>query len=223
VDLDALTKTFGSLTLGLVPTRGVGADLRRGDGKPVVPRDLDLLLLGDLLPEVDRVALLPIDALVEDDVAALADLDLAGHAFAAPSVAGARGTSGFGVIHGAGLRLQARTAASTELRRRAYGRHAFDFDAFTTDVMVLDLARMRADKLVADYLPYVEEFGLSWREILHLAAGPDRAVVPARWHWVPTRTVVEHPALVHWADPVKPWDAGYVPEQERWLEAKREA
>ena len=55
----------------------------------------------------------------------------------------------------------------------------------------------------------MEEFGLSWREILHLAAGPCRAAVPARWHWVPTRTVVDDPALVHWADPVKPWDAGY--------------
>jgi hypothetical protein len=28
---------------------------------------------------------------------------------------------------------------------------------------------------------------------------------------------VDRPALIHWADPVKPWDEGYTPEQEQWL------
>ena len=220
VDLDDLAETLPTLTLGVVPTRGIGDDLRRGDGKRVVHRDLDLLLLPDLLPTVRRVVLLPVDALVVDDIARLANLDLDGDGFAAPTATGIRNTSGFGVIHGAGLRLQAKTAASTELRRRAYARHAFDFDAFSTDVMVLDLERLRADGFVAEYLPYMEEFGLTWREVLHLAAGPHRGVVPERWAWVPTRSTADDPALVHWADPVKPWQAGYVSEQERWLAAE---
>lgn len=221
VDLDELAASLPALTFGLVPTRGIGDDLRRGDGKKVVHRDLDLLLLPDLLPSVPRVVLLPVDSLVNDDVARLAMLDLAGRPFAAPAVTGTRGTSGFGVIHSAGLRLQAKTVAATELRRRAHARHAFDFDAFGTDVLVLDLEQLRAEGFTTEYLPYVEEFGLTWREILHLAAGPQHGVVEERWAWVPTRSVADDPALVHWADPVKPWSDGYVPEQDRWLAAEQ--
>jgi hypothetical protein len=218
LDLGALSARFPALEFSLVPTRGLGAGLIRGDGRRVVPRDLDLLLLSELLPLVDRVIVVPVDAMVCDDIAQLAALNLGDNVVAAPSVAATRGTSGFGVIHGAGLRLRHRTMAATELRRRAYARHAFDFDAFATDVLVLDLERSRSEKYVAEFLPYVEEFGLTWREVLHFAAGPHRAVIPERWHSVPTRVVQDRPGLIHWADPVKPWDDGYVAEQERWLD-----
>lgn len=219
VDVAELGKLFPSLTLSMVPTRGLGARVHREGGRPVVARDMDLLVLAELLPDVERVVLLPIDAVVTGDVAELFDLDLGGHLFAAPSVEGAKGTSGFGVIHTAAMRLGTKTAAATELRRRAYAKHAFDFDAFSTAVMVFDLARLRSERFAAEHLAYVEECGLGYREILHFAAGPDRAVVPTEWDCVPTRTVVGRPGLIHWADPVKPWSAGYTTEQERWHEA----
>ena len=103
----------------------------------MVPRDLDLLVLSELLPSVDRIVVLPVDAMATADIAELYDLDLGGNLLAAPDRRRATvGSSGFGVIHGAGLRLGPKTKAATELRRRAYARHAFDFDAFTTDVLV---------------------------------------------------------------------------------------
>jgi hypothetical protein len=217
VDIDELGRRFPAITFSVVPTRGLGAELRRGDGRKLTPRDLDLLVLSELLPTIDRVVVLPLDAIATADVAQLYDLDLGGHLLAAPTVIGTKGSSGFGAIHGAGLRLGPKTRVATELRRRAYARHAFDFDAFTTDVLVLDLARARNDAFVAEYLPYVEEFGLNLRDVLHFAAGPDRALVPECWDWVPTRAAVARPGLVHWADPVKPWDDGYAAEQERWI------
>lgn len=223
VRVDRLAAAYPRTTFEVVATDGVGAALRRGDGSRVPGRDLDLLLLPDLLPDVDRVVLLPVDALVLDDVAHLAGLDLDGRSIAAPTVSGTRGASGFGVVHAAGTRLRTRTAAATELRRRAYARHAFDFDAFTTDVAVIDLARLRADGFVAEFLPYLLEFGLTWREVLHVAVGPGRATIPSRWAWVPTRDEVADPALVHWADPVKPWDDGYTPQRERWRAAQSAA
>jgi hypothetical protein len=85
-------------------------------------------------------------------------------------------------------------------------------------VLVLDLARSRSEKFVAEYLPYVTEFGLTFRDVLHFAAGPRRTEVPERWACVPTHSVVDRPGLIHWSDPVKPWDTGYTPEQERWLQ-----
>ena len=74
------------------------------------------------------------------------------------------------------------------LRRTAHARHAFDFDAFTPDVLVLDLARMRAEGFSRAALPLVEEFGLGDVEALHYLVGPDRATVPPHWAVVPTRS-----------------------------------
>jgi hypothetical protein len=217
IDLDALARRFPQVGFSMVPTRGLGSKVRRGDGRAVDALDVDLLVLSGLLPSIDRVVVLPVDAVATADIAWLSELDLGGDLLGAPNVVGTTGSSGFGVIHSAGLRLEHVTKASTELRRQAFARHAFDFDAFTTDVLVLDLARARTDKLVERYLPYVKEFGLTTREILHFVVGPHRAVVPERWDCVPDRSRVDEPGLVHWAGTVKPWDDAYAAEQERWL------
>ena len=133
-----------------------------------------------------------------------------------PPTAPARPSSGFGVIHQAAARLSFRTEAASSLRRTAHARHAFDFDAFTTDVLVLDLARMREEGFSREALPLVEEFGLGDVEALHYLVGPDRASVPPDWAVVPTRSPLRGPGLVHWADRVKPWQPELTPERDRW-------
>jgi len=153
---------------------------------------------------------------VMDDVSELAELDLGGHLLAAGRSVGLKHGSGFGVLYGAGYRLKERTAASAELRRRAHARHRFDFDAFDIDVLVLDATAWRRRRMVETYLPYIEEFGLNLREVLHFEVGPHRATVPARWHLVPTRSPVVEPALLHWAEKVKPWSDQMVPAEHRW-------
>ena len=173
------------------------------------------LLLADLLPGVDRVVLLPLPAVATADVAELAGMDLGGHAFAAPTQPG-RDVSGFGVIHTAAARLGGRTTASSALRRTAHARHAFDFDAFTGDVLVADLARMREQRLSAEAVPPAKEFGLDDVEALHYVAGPGRAVVPGRWATVPTRVPMSGSGLIHWADRVHPSQPELTPERDRW-------
>ncbi|MGZ8744716.1 MAG: glycosyltransferase, partial [Nocardioides sp.] len=206
-------------TVTVVGTGGLGADLRRVDGSAPAPRDVDLLALGQLLPDVRRAVVLPVDALVTGDLAELADLDLEGTLLAAPTVVGARGASGFGLLHAAGSRLRGRTAASTELRRQGHARHRFDFDAFEVDVLVLDLDEARRRSLVQTYVPYIEEFGLTFREILLLEVGPHRVVLPERWHVVPNRSAASDPLLLHWAEPAKPGSDEVVECEELWLEA----
>jgi hypothetical protein len=173
------------------------------------------LLLADLLPDVQRAVVLPLPSVATGDVAALAELDLEGQLVAAPDRPGTA-VSGFGVIHSAAARLSFRTEAAASLRRTAHARHAFDFDAFTTDVMVLDLARMREQGFSREVLPLVEEFGLSDLEALHYVVGPNRATVPPEWAVVPTRTPLRGPGLIHWADRVKPPHPEVTPERERW-------
>jgi glycosyl transferase family 8 len=174
------------------------------------------LTLGDLLPDVDRLVVLPLPAVATADVAELAELDLGGHALAAPLKPGTKEVSGFGVIDGAALRLDERTDLSSALRRTAHARHRFDFDAFTRDVLVLDLARLRAERFGERALELVRQYGLDDLEVLHYVFGPEHAELPSRWATVPTRMPQREPGLLYWADGVKPWQPELTPERERW-------
>jgi hypothetical protein len=193
---------FPELTLTWIPTRTMG---RRG-------KRLRRLLLPALVPEVERVVLLPVPAVATGDIAELAELELGPHAIAAPL----RDASGFGVINSAANRLREQPDAASDLRRTSLARHAFDFDAFSTDVMVFDLERLRRERFVHEGLALADAFRLNDREVLHLLTGPNRATVPERWAVVPTRTLERGPGLCHWADPVKPWHGRLTPERELW-------
>jgi hypothetical protein len=184
-----LIRRFPQVTFTWVPSRG----LRRDEQLR--------LMLGDLLPDVDRVVLLPVPAL------------------AAATRPGTHGVSGFGVIHAAALRLNGRSDLAAELRRTAHARHAFDFDAFTDDVLVLDLERLRREGFRDRALALADEFALQEREVLHYLFGPGRAAVPERWAAVPTRTPERGPGLLHWPDRVKPWHPVLTPERDRWRRA----
>jgi hypothetical protein len=196
-----LAATFPQVTVTRVPVGGLAEPLP--------------LLVGDLLPDVERVVMLPLPSVATADVSELADLDLDDRLLAAPTQIG-RNASGFGVIHDAAKRLGRRTNASSGLRRTAHARHPFDFDAFRTDVLVVDLARARREGLARQALPLVQEFGLDATESLHYLVGPGRAVVPDRWATVPTRMPVRGPGLLHWADGIKPPQAELVPERDHW-------
>jgi hypothetical protein len=198
-----LARRFPQVTFSWVPTRSLDR-----------PEQLRLLL-PDLLPDAGRVVLLPVPAVATADVAELAELDLGPHAIAAPT-RGGRGASGFGIIHHAALRLTGRVDLAAELRRTAHARHAFDFDAFSTDVMVLDLDRLRRDGFREQALALVQEFGLHEIEVLQYLFGPQRATIPERWAAVPTRMPDRGAGLLHWADRVKPWHPQLTPERDRW-------
>ena len=213
-DQQRIAEAFPQVTFSWVPLSGLNRDLRTPAAKHPSTADVARLVLADLLPEVERLVLLSLPTVVTGDVAELAGLDLGGHTLAAPTHPG--GSSGFGMIHDAAGRLTRRTEAAATLRRTAHARHAFDFDAFTDDVLVLDLARMRAEGFSEQALPLVEAFGLTGLEVLHYLTGPNRATVPERWATVPTRMPQHGDGLIHWADRVKPWQGVLTPERDRW-------
>jgi hypothetical protein len=194
-DGSGLAARFPELTLSWVRLDPLG---QRGAA-------LGRLLLPRLIPDVERVVVLPSASVATADVAELADLDLGAHVLAAPLRHRAADSSGYGVLNTAAKRLRERPALAAELRRTALLRHPFDYDAFDPAVLVLDLERMRRGGLVEEGLSLARTFALKDAEILHLLIGPDRAEVPARWAAVPTRTPERGPGLRHWADRVKPW------------------
>jgi hypothetical protein len=197
---------FPQAAISRIPARPLGEDAET----------LARVLIADLLPEVDRLVVLPLPAVATADVAELAELDLEAHALAAPVKPGTTDVSGGDVIHQAALRLGDRAELSAALRRTAYARHRLDFDAFTHDVLVLDLARLRAERFGEQAVALVQEYGLDDVEAMHYLVGPAHAEVPQRWALVPTRMPVRDPGLIHWADGVKPWQPEQVPERERW-------
>jgi Glycosyl transferase family 8 len=213
---ERLGERFPQMTFTRMWVRGLGEGLLTPDGSEPELETVARLLIADLLPDVDRLVVLPFPAVATADVAELADLDLGGHALAAPIRPGTKRVSGFGVIHDAALRLEDRTETSAALRRTAHARHRFDFDAFTHDVLVLDLARLRSERFGERALELVQEYGLDDLEVLHYLFGPEHADLPPRWAVVPTRMPYREPGLLYWADDVKPSQPELTAERELW-------
>ena len=106
---ERLGERFPEVAFTRMWVRGLGEGLLTPDGSEPELETVARLLIADLLPDVDRLVLLPMPAVATADVAELADLDLGGHALAAPVKPGTKEVSGFGVIHNAALRLEDRT------------------------------------------------------------------------------------------------------------------
>ncbi len=173
---------------------------------------MDRLVLPELLTELDRIVYLDVDTVTEGDVCELAATDLGGYPLAAR-------TSVWSVAEQwrrAGNLLSAEKAS--ELRRTMSARHAFDFKNFNAGVLVLDLARMRADDFTATHLPLVTRFGLHDQDVLNAYVGPDRAELDEKWNVLPILQVEEitAPGIVHFAGGLKPWSAELTPYGEHW-------
>lgn len=190
-------------------------DLAGADGVPG-GRDLASVLLPHLLPDVDRAVVLPVDGIALADVAELARLDLRGHPLAARHTS-RESSSGFGILYRAARRLDDRPDVAYEFYRRIHARHVFDFDAYDTAVLVLDLAELRRRGFADEALAWMRDFRLDAPAVWHLFTGPDRLELDPAWDHVPTRDIPGDARLVHWADAVKPWDEPYVARQELWL------
>ena len=108
----------------------------RRDGQPRADRRAQSAIcrcvLPELLPDVDRLVLLPAALPSPPRTSRSWPSSTSGPTGSRRRVVWGRlGVSGFGVIHGAAGRLGHRTDAAAELRRVAHGLHRFDFDAFT--------------------------------------------------------------------------------------------
>lgn len=177
---------------------------------------MDRLLLPELLTDVDRVVYFDIDALPVADLAELFETDLQGHAIAARDSEVSHLHSGYSNIFVPAAFTGLAPEMGSELIRRETRRHPFDFVGFNAGVMVLDLARMRADRFCERFLPYAHNFGMHDQNILNVFVGADRVSLDPAWNARPTQENVVDPKIVHWAGGQKPWAEGYVSYKESW-------
>jgi lipopolysaccharide biosynthesis glycosyltransferase len=180
---------------------------------------MDRLLLPDVLADLDRVVYIDIDVAVLGDVGELWDLDLQGAPLAARPTASEWAESGLAFIYRAALRLPADVAR--EFRASMHARLTGDFVSFNAGILVLDLARMRADKFSEHFAGMAGRYGLNDQDVLCCYAGSEALPLDRRWNSFPTREPVPEDArLVHFAGGAKPWGELPVPDKERWVAAR---
>ncbi|MGL5826044.1 MAG: glycosyltransferase family 8 protein, partial [Nocardioides sp.] len=173
---------------------------------------MDRLLLPEVLGELDRVTYVDIDTVTTGDVCELAATDLRGFPLAART--GRQGAAE--QWRSSGNLLDADKSA--DLRRIMSQLHPFDFTMFNAGVLVLDLARMRADNFAEEYLPLAGSYGFNDQDILNAYAGAGRAPLDNRWNALPVIEEIVEPGIVHYAGAGKPWEAELVPYGELWRE-----
>ncbi|MFD7311842.1 glycosyltransferase family 8 protein [Promicromonospora sp. NPDC059942] len=185
--------------------------------KHITVSTMDRLLLPELLPDLDRVVYHDIDALTVKDIATLHDIELGGSPLAARPSVGHGVRSGLGNILKQGRRLTEEPVVANEFFRAMYQRHPNDFDGFNAGILLMDLAQMRSEGFTADYVAYVETYGLNDQEILNCYAGSRYRKIEPAWNNWPTQETVTDPSIVHWAGWLKPWNQElYVKYRELW-------
>ncbi|MGL5810450.1 MAG: glycosyltransferase family 8 protein [Nocardioides sp.] len=173
---------------------------------------MDRLLLPEVLADLDRVTYVDIDTVTTGDICELAAIDLEGFALGARTGRQSAADS----WRAAGNLLD--PERSSDLRRVMAASHPFDFTMFNAGVLVLDLARMRADGFTPEFVPYAGTYGFNDQDILNAYAGADRLPLESRWNAFPVLEEVAAPGIVHYAGAGKPWEADLVPAGELWRE-----
>jgi|GEM_PF-666230 len=216
-DHDRLAALFPEVTFEWIACDAIDYGPVLGMLSHITVSTMDRLLLPELLPDVDRLVYHDIDALTLVDLADLYDVELDGAPLAARASVGHGVRSGLGNLLRSGRRLRATPGAANELFRTMYRRHPGDFAAFNAGILLLDLARMRADAFTRRFVPFVEHYGLNDQEVLNCYAGSTYRPLDPAWNMWPAQETVRDPRILHWAGHQKPWDSGrYVLERERW-------
>lgn len=189
---------FPSLPMTIIPCDGVVHRVPEGYEGPVT--GLDRALVPELLADERRLVWLAAGALVLGDPHELGRLDLGG----APLAARSSKTPAWKVWRNAGTGLP--WALAGELRRRTAASQPFGLHSMNTDVMVLDLDRLREDDFAAQFLPWAERYGLDGDAILLAYGGADRTELPSRWNASPIVDPIEDPSIITSAHRLAPWD-----------------
>ncbi len=180
---------------------------------------MDRLLLPDVLADIDRVVYIDIDVAVLGDVGELWDVELDGAPLAARPSVSEWAASGLVLVDRAAARLPYDRAV--ELRGWMHAQVDGDFPVFNAGVLVLDLARMRADAFTEQIAGMAGRYGLNDQDVLCCYAADRAVALDPRWNVFPTREAVPADArLVHYAGGAKPWHPLQLPVKDLWLSAQ---
>ncbi|MGO3153253.1 MAG: hypothetical protein ACTIJJ_11650 [Galactobacter sp.] len=87
---------------------------------------------------------------------------------------------------------------------------------FTSGVLVLDAAALKADGSLRAARAMVNRYKASSEEALNAVTGGRRTTLPNEWNFQPRQQLVDNAKIITWRPGAKPWDkAHYVPGQDR--------
>jgi lipopolysaccharide biosynthesis glycosyltransferase len=218
-DFDRMARLFPSVSFVWLPTDDVDYGRIGGMNNWVTPATMDRTIMPELLPEVDRIIHFDLDALCLSDLAELFDVDMEGTAIAGATTPQPSFRSGFYTLrrNAERLRKEGHPELARELILRTHSEHSFDFDVFNAGIMLLDLAKMRADDFCGRILPYVQRFGLNGQVVLNTYVGGNRKVIGNEWNRLIRLEANEERKACHWVGKFKPWRTDvYVTGRELW-------
>lgn len=213
-DMESIASHFPTTHFRVLPCDAVNY----GDVTRMIPHvtvsTMDRLLLPSLVPDIDRVAYLDVDALMLGDVSELAAFDLHGRPVAARSTESLAAEA----IQRMALTMPPDVASEFRLR---YCDLPLSEATFNAGVLVLDLAQMRRDGFVDLALSLVSRYGLHDQDVLLLYSAGRRAELSRQWNTWPLMEPVVESRVVHYLGPLKPWSNDVVPGDRWWRRAEQ--
>jgi lipopolysaccharide biosynthesis glycosyltransferase len=221
---ERMARLFPTVSFVWLPTDSVQYGEVRGKIKWATIVTMDRTILSVLLDDVDRIIHFDLDAMCLADLAELFDVEMDGKAIAAADEPQLNHNGGFNSYRGSAARLRSegKPELARELILRTHSDHPFDYTVFNAGIMVLDLAKMRADDFCGRYLAYVQRFGINGQAVLNFYVGRERKKLDGTWNRLVRLEVSETPKIPHWAGPFKPWGRHqYVARRELWREQEQ--
>jgi lipopolysaccharide biosynthesis glycosyltransferase len=218
-DFDRMARLFPTVSFVWLPTDNVQYGHIPGKIKWATIVTMDRTIMSVLLDDVDRIIHFDLDAMCLADLAELFDVDMEGKAIAAADEPQLNHSGGFNGFRGSAARLrrEGKPELAREVLLRTHAEHAFDFTVFNAGIMVLDLAKMRAEDFCGRYLAYVQRFGINGQAVLNFYVAGNRKKLDPTWNRLVRLEVSDTPKIPHWAGPFKPWQGHrYVSGRELW-------
>jgi lipopolysaccharide biosynthesis glycosyltransferase len=218
-DFDRMARLFPTVSFVWLPTDKADYGPIANMLGHITVATMDRLLLPALVPDVDRIIHHDLDALCLADLAELYDVPMGNAPLAARDQRHPFSGSGY-ISMTRGLPRAESREKSREQMIRLSRRQPFDYRNFNAGVMVLNLAQMRADNFVRDYLPYVERFGFNDQGVLNIYAGGQYYDFGRQWNRYPRMELIDDAKILHWIGGTKPWHAAFIEGQEQWRAAE---
>ena len=188
-------------------------ELRLENWQHLTVSTMDRLLAPALLPDVEKIVFLDVDILVRKDIAELFDIDLGD----APIAAVKDQFSQLEHLYRGDFSIMKENIPV--FRNAFFSGGATVGLHFNAGIMVMNLAKMRADRATERMLALVSACGFRGQLALNLYACDRRKPLAGEWNCIPFRAMSNDPAIVHYVGKIKPWQKDMpIPFKGEWQE-----
>lgn len=169
------------------------------------------------MPNLDKILYLDIDTLCFTDISKLYDIDLADFKLAAvtESTAFVQHQASLAQRHENAARLTNSKEEVNLITRVLLKEQLKSNRFFNAGVILMNLRKMRADKMTILILSLIEHYSMNDQDALNFYARGDFLELDSAWNFFP-HSLGDRPKIMHWTFTRKPWEKDAVPFQKEW-------